>query len=76
MRNHGIITSGRTIEEALIRAIHFEKVAMENLIISFFGKVVEIPANISEKMSKKIYNQEQYNMFWDYYCRKLQREKL
>lgn len=74
MRNHGIVTVGRTIEEALIRAIHFEKLAIENLIISLFGKAVEISPKIAEKMGKKVYSQEQQNMFWEYYCRKLERE--
>lgn len=76
MKNHGIVTAGRSIEEAAILAIDFEKAAKEHLITSLFRKVTELPTEVSEKMNEKIYNQDQYAMMWGYYCRKLSRRKV
>ena len=37
MKNHGIVTAGRSLEEAAILAIDFEKAAREHLMASLFG---------------------------------------
>ena len=42
MRNHGIVTAGRSLEEAVILAIDFEKAAREHLLASSFGKPTEV----------------------------------
>ena len=76
MRNHGIVTVGRTIEEAVILAIDFEKAAEEHLKVFMFKKILEVPSKISEKMTANIYSLEQCAMMWDYYCRKLNRKKI
>ncbi|MFB3884263.1 MAG: class II aldolase/adducin family protein [Thermodesulfobacteriota bacterium] len=73
MKNHGIVTAGRTLEEAIITAIDFEKAAKDHLTISSFKKVTEVPADLAEMMSKKLFIPEQYKMMWDYYCRKVER---
>lgn len=76
LRSHGIVTVGKTIEEATISAIHFERAAKEHLIVSLFDKIVETPVKIAERMNATIYREEQLKMFWDYYCRKLGRSKM
>ena len=73
MRNHGIVTAGRTLAEAIILAVDFEKAAREHLFSSLFGTPSEVPANVAEKMSNSIFTQQQYGLMWDFYCRKLAR---
>ena len=74
MRNHGIVTAGRTLAEAIILAIDFEKAAKEHLFSSLFGTTPsEVPVNIAKKMSNSIFTQQQYGLMWDFYCRKLAR---
>jgi len=73
MKNHGIVTVGGTIEEAVILTIDFEKAAKEHLLSSLFGGAAEISAEVAEKMNAKIHSMDQYRMLWSYYCRKLER---
>lgn len=73
MRNHGIVTAGRSIEEAAILAIDFEKAAREHLMVSPFKKVTEVPVDIATKMNAKLFNLDQYRMMWEFYLRKLSR---
>jgi L-ribulose-5-phosphate 4-epimerase len=73
MKNHGIVTVGGTIEEAVILTIDFEKAAKEHLLSSLFGRTAEISAEVAEKMNAKIHSMDQYRMLWSYYCRKLER---
>ncbi len=76
MKNHGIVTAGRTLEEAIIVAIDFEKAAKDHLMISSFEKVTEVPPDLAEMMKTKLFIPEQYKMMWDYYCRKVDRHKI
>ncbi len=75
MKNHGIVTAGRTLEEAIILAIDFEKAAKDHLTISSFKKVTEVPPELAEIMNGKLFIPEQYKMMWDFYCRKVERQK-
>ncbi len=72
MRNHGIVTVGKSLEEAVILAIDFEKAAKEHLMVSRFEKVHVIPKEIAERMRPKLFSEEQYKTMWDFYCRKLE----
>ncbi len=76
MKNHGLVTAGRTLEEAIILAIDFEKAAKDHLMISSFEKVTEVPPDLAEMMNGKLFIPEQYKMMWDYYCRKVDRHKM
>jgi ribulose-5-phosphate 4-epimerase/fuculose-1-phosphate aldolase len=73
MKNHGIVTAGRSLEEAVVLAIDFEKAAKEHLTTALFGNPTEVPTDTAKKMSSRIFNGEQYRMMWDFYCRKLER---
>jgi len=73
MRNHGFVTAGRTVAEAAILAIDFEKAAKEHLMVSLYEKTLVMDREQVREMNRKIYSAEQYGMLWDYYCRKLGR---
>ena len=75
MRNHGIVTAGRSLEEAVILAIDFEKAAREHLLASSFGKPTEVSRGVAENMIPKLFDLDQYGMMWDFYVRKLKRRK-
>lgn len=73
MKHHGIVTAGRSLEEAAILAIDFEKAAREHLMASLFGAAEGVSTGFADQMSKNIFNPEQYRTIWEFYCRKLER---
>jgi L-fuculose-phosphate aldolase len=75
MRNHGIVTAGRSVEEAVILAIDFEKAAKEHLLASSFGRPTEVSRKTAEAMIPKLFDLDQYSMMWEFYVRKLNRKK-
>lgn len=76
MRNHGIVTVGKSLEEAVILAIDFEKAAKDHLMVSFFEKVRVIPREIAERMRSRLFSEEQYKTMWEFYSRKLEKMNL
>lgn len=70
MKNHGITVAGRSIEEAVILAIHFEAAAKEHLLANLFGKPSGMPVAEANKISANNYTPSQYRMIWDYYWKK------
>jgi ribulose-5-phosphate 4-epimerase/fuculose-1-phosphate aldolase len=75
MKNHGIVATGRWLEEAVILAIDFEKAAREHLLASVFGRPTEVPPEVVEAMIPRLFSIDQYRMMWDFYVRKLERRK-
>lgn len=75
MRNHGFVTAGKSVEEAAIMAIDFEKAAREHLAVSAFAEPREMTKEQAARMRAVICRPEQYSMLWSYYCRKLNRVK-
>jgi len=75
MRNHGVVTAGRSLEESVILAIDFEKAAKEHLLASSFGNPTEVSGKMAEAMIPKLFDLDQYSMMWDFYVRKLKRRK-
>jgi len=73
MRNHGVVTAGKSLEEATILAIDFEKAAREHLMVVTYPHPLVMDPEMVRNMNEKIYNAEQYRMLWDYYCRKFER---
>ncbi len=73
MKNHGITTVGKTIEEAVILAIHFEQAAKDHLLATLFGKPDGIPQAVAEKLSANNYSLLQLQMLWEYYWKKFNR---
>ena len=75
MKNHGITAVGKTIEEAVIVSLSFEKAAKEHLLATTFGKPKGMPVAVAKKLSAHSYSQSQYEMLWNYYCKKFNRGK-
>jgi ribulose-5-phosphate 4-epimerase/fuculose-1-phosphate aldolase len=73
MKNHGITSVGKSIEEAAITAIHFEHAAKDHLMASSFGKPSGIPLPVAKKLSANNYTDSQLTMIWDYYWKKFKR---
>jgi L-ribulose-5-phosphate 4-epimerase len=76
MRNHGVITTGSSIEESVIMAIDFEKAAWEHLTAAASGEPEEMDQETAKRMYAKICTATQYTMLWAYYCRKVDRERF
>ena len=77
MLNHGIVTVGKSIEEACMNAIFLEKTLKLQLIASLFGKIESIPREIALKMCNEfVQKPERTESMWDYLVRKLKRKGL
>ena len=74
MKNHGITVAGKSIEEAVILSIHFEQAARDHLLATTFGKPSGIPLAMAKKLSDNNYSPAQYQMIWDYYCKKFSKK--
>lgn len=76
IRNHGIVTAGRTVEEALCLAIHLERACKIQLLCNGNGIPVEdeTAANMWDEVEKTALNK--YNGFFTYLCGKLIRSGL
>ena len=72
MKNHGITVAGKSIEETVILAIHFEQAARDHLLANLFGKPKGMSAREAKKMSVNNYTQSQLQMLWDYHWNKYQ----
>jgi L-fuculose-phosphate aldolase len=75
MKNHGITVVGKSIEEAVILSMHFEKAAKDHLLATTFGKPSGIPVAMAKKLSANNYSPAQLKMIWDYYCKKFDRKE-
>jgi len=72
MKNHGITVVGKTIEEAVIFSIHFEKAAQNHLLAASFGKPSGMSVAMARKMSENNYTPAQLQMLWEYYWKKFE----
>jgi ribulose-5-phosphate 4-epimerase/fuculose-1-phosphate aldolase len=73
-KGHGIVTVGRTLEEACFLAILLEGSARNQLYASQFGKLVPFDKTKSTEFSKQM-NLAEHSEFWKYYERKWTEEK-
>ncbi len=70
MKNHGITVVGRSIEEAVVLAIHFEQAAKDHLMVNQFGKPNGMSLEDCKKLYKNNYSPDQIKMVWDYLAAK------
>lgn len=70
LKNHGIIVAGRSLEEAVILAIEFEKAAKDHLYANLFGKPNGMLPEHSQKLYSQVYRPDQIEMIFDYYAEK------
>ncbi|MCX7858263.1 MAG: class II aldolase/adducin family protein [Deltaproteobacteria bacterium] len=67
MKNHGITVVGKTLEEAVVLAIHFEQAAKYHLYAHKFGKPSEMSHEDAQKLYKNNYRPDQIKMQWDFW---------
>jgi ribulose-5-phosphate 4-epimerase/fuculose-1-phosphate aldolase len=75
MKNHGITVAGRSIEEAVILAVHFEQTAKDHLAANLYGKPSGLSLEDAQKLYKNNYKPDQYKMIWDYWLEKLKEKR-
>ena len=74
LRNHGILSVGRTVKEMTLCAIFLEKACRAQLRLAASGlKHSPPPAKEVEKKRNNIYPPRAVDNFWDYYNRRLDR---
>jgi L-fuculose-phosphate aldolase len=74
LKNHGIVVTGSTIEEAVISTIMLENGAMVQLLAEAAGDVApEFPREDIEKLKHDISRPEQFVVNFDYLARRLKR---
>jgi len=71
MKNHGITAAGKSIEEAVTLAIHFEQAAKDHLLAHLFGKPSGMTQAEARKLADNNYTPAQLQMIWKYYLEKL-----
>jgi len=76
LRNHGIVTVGKRIEEACLNALFLERALRVTLIASGFGEAEAISEETALKMYAECQSPKRYDMIWNYLVRKLGREGL
>ncbi len=74
LKNHGVVVTGKTIEEAVIGTIMLENGAMIQLLTEAAGDPApEFPREDIEKLKHDISQPEQFKINFDYLVRRLQR---
>lgn len=77
LRNHGIVTAGGSIEEALIIALSLEKALKMQFMASLIGEIEAIPEKTALNMFRTVnQNPRRTEDIWNYLVRKLNREDL
>ncbi len=74
--NHGIVTTGKTLREAVVRAIVLERACKQQLLTHGFGRWATW-SSPAESLSKRknIYPDAHLVQVWDYFVRQLEREE-
>ncbi len=73
MRNHGIVTAGRTIEEATVLAIHLERACKSQLMVEACGGAVHT-CSLEDAVAKTGRMLPQRGRIFDYLTRRLESE--
>jgi L-fuculose-phosphate aldolase len=72
LKNHGVVVTGRSIEEAVIATIMLENAAMIQLIAEAAGDpALEFPRDDIEKLRHDIGQPEQFKVNYDYLARRV-----
>jgi L-fuculose-phosphate aldolase len=74
LKNHGIVTAGATIAEAVITAIALENAARIQLLAQAAGEIApEFPRDDIDKLKRDLSQPEQFAINFDYLVRRLRR---
>ncbi|WP_293792237.1 class II aldolase/adducin family protein [uncultured Pantoea sp.] len=80
LRNHGLLTSGGSIEEAFYNLYYLERACQAQLAAQSGGAdLIILPEAVSEKAAQAFDNsirQRKYQLHWDAYIRQLNRNAL
>lgn len=72
LQNHGIVTVGRTVEEAVMTAIMLEKACKSQLLALASGEIKAFSSQEDTSAKKKrIYNEKSLKLAFDYCARKI-----
>lgn len=69
-RGHGTVVVGKSIEEAVLATIYLEEAAKVYFLTKVMGVPHCIPNELSEKISKQIFNERSNKKAWDHYASK------
>jgi L-fuculose-phosphate aldolase len=73
MQNHGVVIAAKTVEEAVVSAILFEKACRANLAaLAARPFKVTSPEEATFKR-QQIYHEGNFRGAWEYFCRKADR---
>jgi len=75
LKNHGLLTAGRTIPEAVILANTMEQVAEIQLLAMSAGKVVPLSEAGSKRTKVYLRTDDRIMRGWTYWMRKLARAR-
>jgi ribulose-5-phosphate 4-epimerase/fuculose-1-phosphate aldolase len=75
MRNHGVVVTGASIEEATIYAVLLERAARLQVTASQVGKVTSSTPLEIEGKGEQVFYPKNINNFWEYLVRKLQKNE-
>ncbi len=76
LKNHGVVVTGKTIEEAVIGTLMLENGAMVQLLVEAAGEAApEFPRDDIEQLKHDISQPEQFEINFDYLVRRLQRRR-
>ena len=75
LKNHGVVTVGVSIEEATLLAIFLEKAALMQSLAASFGPFEWTDPKEAAEKRERIYHPRAMQTFWEYYRRKLERER-
>jgi L-fuculose-phosphate aldolase len=70
--NHGIVTAGKDVRDAVIRAVLLEKAAHQQMVANAFGPIVHFSSD-DEALAKRetVWAEHHLVMLWDYLVRTL-----
>lgn len=73
MRNHGVVVTGASIEEATVYAVLLERAARLQVVASQVGSLSTSAPLETEGKREQVFYPKNINNFWDYLVRKLRR---
>jgi L-ribulose-5-phosphate 4-epimerase len=73
MRNHGVVVTGESIEEATVYAVLLERAARLQVMASQIRSLRTSTPLESEGKEEQVFYPKNIGNFWDYFVRKLQR---
>lgn len=70
-RGHGTVVVGKTLEEAVLATIYLEEAAKVFFLTKVMGVPHYIPEELTEKITKQVFNERSTKKAWDHYASKV-----